>query len=88
MSLDIFYGINFKIFSHHQTHFEQYGTLDGIVKINDKDYKIRTSGLRDRTIGAKRDWNDFHRYVIHYIRLDNGNAITVGIISMPVMFSR
>lgn len=62
--------------------------MEGVVKINGKSYSIKTSGLRDRTIGAKRDWNDFHRYVIHWIQLDNGNAITIGIISMPVMFTR
>lgn len=75
-------------FSHHQTHFEQYGSMDGVAKIDGKIYSIQTSGVRDRTIGALRDWNDFHRYVIHYIRLDNGNALTVGIISVPIMFNR
>lgn len=58
------------------------------MKIDETEYKIKTSGLRDRTIGANRDWNDFKRYVIHWIRLDNGNAITIGIISVPVMFTR
>lgn len=76
------------MFSHHQSHFEQYGTIEGSVKINGKDYTLRTIGLRDHTIGVKRDWNDFHRYVIHCIYLENGNAITVGIISMPVLFTR
>lgn len=74
--------------SHHQTHFEQYGNVEGIVKIDGNQYKISTSGLRDRTIGAKRDWSDFHRYAIHWFRLDNGNAITIGVVSMPVMFTR
>ena len=51
-------------------------------------FRINTSGLRDRTIAAKRDWNDFHRYAIHWVRLANGNAITIGVVSMPVMFTR
>lgn len=74
--------------SHHQIHYEQYGNVEGTVKIDGKEYSIKANGLRDRTIGAKRDWNDFHRYVIHWIHLDNGNAITIGVISVPVMFTR
>lgn len=74
--------------SNHQIHFEQYGRVKGVVKIDGKQYAVETSGLRDRTIGARRDWNDFDRYVIHWISLGNGNAITVGLISAPVMFTR
>ncbi|XP_031628464.1 uncharacterized protein LOC116344172 [Contarinia nasturtii] len=73
---------------HHQTHFEQYGDVDGVAKINGKDYPINTSGLRDRTFGAIRDWNQYHRYAIHMFRLDNGDAITVGVICVPIMFTR
>lgn len=76
------------IYSHHQTHYEQYGNVEGTIKIDQTEYKIKTSGVRDRTIGARRNWSDFRRYVLHYIRLENGNAVTIGVISMPVMFTR
>lgn len=69
-------------------HFEQFGSVEGVVKIDGKEYSINTSGLRDHTVAAKRDWNDIHRYVLHFITLDNGNAITVGVVCMPVMYSR
>lgn len=74
--------------SHHQTHFEQYGTVTGTAIIDGKSFNINTSGLRDHTFGYKRDWNDFHRYVIHWIQLENGDAITLGVICVPIMFSR
>lgn len=74
--------------SHHQTHYEQYGNVDGIVKIDGREFSIKTSGLRDHTVGAKRDWNDFDRYVLHFIRMENGDAISIGVISAPVMFGR
>lgn len=69
-------------------HFEQYGRIDGTVNIDGTAYEINTSGLRDHTIGAKRDWNDFHRYVLHFIQLENGDGISIGVICVPVMFTR
>lgn len=74
--------------SHHQTHFEQYGKVEGFAVIDEKEYEINTFGVRDHSFGYKRDWSDFHRYVIHWIQLENGDAITIGVISAPVMFSR
>lgn len=74
--------------SHHQTHFEQFGYVEGAIKIDGNTYSIHTSGLRDHTVAAKRDWNDIDRYVLHFIHLENGDALTIGTISVPVMFSR
>lgn len=74
--------------SHHQTHFEQYGLVCGTACIEGNVYDIKTSGLRDHTFGLKRDWNQFQRYAIHFIQLENGDAITVGVVCAPIMFSR
>lgn len=74
--------------SHHQTHFEQYGKVRGAVIIDGRFFPINTCGLRDHTFGWKRDWKQFHRYVIHFFQLENGDAITIGVVSVPVMFSR
>lgn len=74
--------------SHHQTHFEQYGIVHGQAHINGVAFTIDTCGFRDHTFGLKRDWKQFHRYVLHFLQLENGDAITIGIVSMPVMFSR
>lgn len=78
----------FLVRSHHQTHLEQFGSLEGVIKIDGKEFTLKTDGVRDHTVGARRDWNDFHRYVLHFIRLSNGNAISLGVISVPVMFTR
>lgn len=69
-------------------HFEQYGSLTGTALIDGNAYEIKTHGLRDHTIGAKRDWSDFHRYVLHFIHMENGDGISIGVICAPVMFTR
>lgn len=74
--------------SNHQSHFEQYGSVDGTVSIDGTVYSISTRGLRDHTIGARRDWNDFERYVLHFIQLENGDGISIGVICAPIMFTR
>lgn len=82
----LFLGIFFR--SYHQHHYEQFGNLEGVVKIEGKQYSLQCSGVRDHTVAAKRDWNEFHNYVFHFIRLSNGNSISVGVICVPVMFRR
>lgn len=44
--------------------------------------------MRDHSIADLRDWKNFHRYAIHFLTLENGDRLTVGIISTPVLFSR
>lgn len=78
----------FSCVSHHQTHFEQYGHLKGYATIDGVEYALATCGLRDHTIGHRRDWREFHRYAIHFFMLENGDGITVGIVSIPVTFTR
>lgn len=85
---NLIYILFFFGLSHHQTHFEQFGNAEGVAKIDGKEYSLKCSGLRDRTFCAKRDWNDFEHYIFYFIQLSNGNAISVGVISMPVLFRR
>ncbi|XP_058455646.1 uncharacterized protein LOC131432976 [Malaya genurostris] len=73
---------------YHQTHYEQFGTLNGTVQINGIHYPLKLDCMRDHSFGERRDWRNFHRYVMHFIHLENGDRITVGVISMPVTFSR
>lgn len=58
------------------------------ILINEKEFNIHTFGLRDHTFGLKREWRQLERYVLHFIQLDNGDAITIGVLSIPVMFKR
>lgn len=72
----------------HQTHYEQYGDIKGTAIINGTAYPIATPAVRDHSFGEMRDWKLFHRYVMHMFTLDNGDRITVGVISTPVNFSK
>lgn len=56
--------------------------------IDGKEYSLKCNGLRDRTFGPKRDWREFERYVLHFIHLCDGNAISVEVISMTGRFRR
>lgn len=44
--------------------------------------------LRHHSFGLMRDWKNFHRYAMHFINLENGDKISVGIISIPFIYSR
>lgn len=46
------------------------------------------SALRDHSFGFKREWRMFHRYAIHFFSTENGDRFNVGIVSMPICFSR
>ncbi|KAI8740892.1 CAunnamed protein product [Biomphalaria glabrata] len=73
----------------HQTHYEQFGNIQGTVHVTGyDDQNIMIQGVRDHSYGAIRDWKLFHRYVLNYVHLDDGTAICVGAISMPVTLSR
>jgi len=71
----------------HQTHYEQHGDIRGTATIDGKDYQIFTNSMRDHSFADLRDWKNFHRYAMHFLTLDNGDRLTVGIICVPVMFS-
>ncbi|XP_053691690.1 uncharacterized protein LOC128740186 [Sabethes cyaneus] len=72
---------------YHQTHYEHYGFLTGSVHINGAKYELSLDCMRDHSFGEQRNWKHFHRYVMHFIHLENGDRITVGAICMPNTFS-
>lgn len=77
--------------NHHR--YEQYGDLEGVIKIDGKQYSLQSSGLCDINFGKKNDWHQYQNYVLHFIRLSNGNSISVGVasvgvVSVPVLFRR
>ncbi|KAK9695154.1 hypothetical protein QE152_g33049 [Popillia japonica] len=71
----------------HQTHYEQYGNIRGSAIINGVQYPIDVNVLRDHSVGHKREWRNFHRYALHFINVENGDRLTVGVISTPISFS-
>lgn len=76
------------LYSRHQYHIEQFGDLEGAIKIDGREYTIKTDGVRDHTVAVRRDWNEFHQYVLHFLRLSNGKSISICVVSVPIMFTR
>ncbi|PVD27980.1 hypothetical protein C0Q70_10556 [Pomacea canaliculata] len=73
----------------HQTHYEQFGILTGNIEIEGYETRrVELRGVRDHSYGNIRDWKSLHRYGLQYISLEDGSAICVGAISMPVALSR
>ncbi|CAH0555739.1 unnamed protein product [Brassicogethes aeneus] len=73
---------------NHQTHYEQHGQLEGVVTVNGTDYKLDLNTVRDHSFGVKREWRNFHRYGLHFFSAQNGDRFSVGMICMPISFSR
>nr|XP_037872718.1 uncharacterized protein LOC101746561 isoform X2 [Bombyx mori] len=71
----------------HQTHYEQMGVITGIVKVDGKQYELNMPAVRDHSFGPFRDWRTFHRYVYHFIFLDNGDCMAIGSVSQPAILS-
>lgn len=71
----------------HQTHYEQMGLITGIVKVDGKQYELSMPAVRDHSFGPFRDWRTFHRYVYHFIFLDNGDCMAIGSVSQPAILS-
>lgn len=73
---------------NHQTHYEQFGTLKGLVTVDGVEYSLNVDSVRDHSFGDHREWRIFHRYVLHFVALENGDRIHLGRICIPIMFSR
>ncbi|KAK6982171.1 phosphoenolpyruvate synthase, partial [Biomphalaria glabrata] len=71
---------------NHQTHYDQWGELRGRINIEGQERQLTLQSVRDHSFGL-RDWRCFHRYIIHYIYLDTGMSIQVGIFSQPNLMS-
>ncbi|XP_060065113.1 putative phosphoenolpyruvate synthase [Ylistrum balloti] len=69
--------------SKHQTHYEQWGEMTGPLQVEGyDDIQLRLNTVRDHSFGV-RDWRMFHRYAIHFIRLESGVTAQVGVVSLP-----
>ncbi|GLH10235.1 Uncharacterized protein GBIM_15186 [Gryllus bimaculatus] len=72
----------------HQTHYEQHGDAHIQLHLQEKLYKVKVNGVRDHSYAEKREWKLFHRYALHFITLESGVRISVGIVCMPLAFTR
>ncbi|CAB3224093.1 unnamed protein product [Arctia plantaginis] len=71
----------------HQTHYEQMGYIKGTVTIDGKDTTVNMPCVRDHSFGKFRNWRTFHRYVYHFIFLENGDSMAIGTICQPSILS-
>jgi hypothetical protein len=59
-----------------QTHYEQSGTIEGIVKIGERVFHLEMDGLRDHSFGP-RNWSNWERHYWMSGISDNGISWTV-----------
>ncbi|BFZ19135.1 hypothetical protein BsWGS_22174 [Bradybaena similaris] len=71
---------------NHQSHYEQWGELRGKLRVGDHEEMLYLQCVRDHSFG-ERDWRTFHRYIIHFIYLETGMCIQVGVVSQPCLMS-
>lgn len=71
------------IFSAHQTHYEQMGSLKATLTVNEEQCMLKMDSFRDHSFGHKRDWSLMHRYIFHMLYLSDDTKICVGVISQP-----
>ncbi|XP_075973431.1 uncharacterized protein LOC142974794 [Anticarsia gemmatalis] len=71
----------------HQTHYEQMGFIKGNVTVDGKEHEVNMPCVRDHSFGPFRDWHTFHRYVYHFIFLENGDSMAVGSVCQPSVLS-
>ncbi|CAI4231073.1 unnamed protein product [Auanema sp. JU1783] len=68
----------------HQTHYEQFGFLNGTYIVDGTSYgPIRLTSMRDHTVAKFRRWSDIRRYIMMIYHLEDGTCIHTSVISMP-----
>jgi len=72
----------------HQSHYKQEGCFEGEIVVDGTKYPVRLDGSRDHSYAHKREWSDIHRYALHFITLENGVRMNIGIVCVPLVFSR
>ena len=77
-------------FSLHQSHYEQFGELNGTFVVEDQlgECEVSMRGMRDHTCGDRRDWSEIHRYAMQFASFDDGSYAVVGNVCIPKTFSR
>ena len=67
----------------HQSHYEQFGEVAGLVSVDGQEREVRVSVMRDHTHGSNRDWTLMHRYCLHNFTCQDGTRGFLGVVSQP-----
>ena len=71
----------------HQSHYEQFGEVSGVVTVDGQERSLSVSVMRDHTHGSNRDWRLMHRYCLHNFTCEDGTRGFLGVVSQPGTFS-
>ena len=67
----------------HQSHYEQFGEVSGLVIVDGQERALKVSVMRDHTHGSNRDWTLMHRYCLHNFTCQDGTRGFLGVVSQP-----
>ena len=70
-----------------QEHYEQFGRVEGTVRLDGKVLEMKSKGMRDRAFGM-RDWGYMQRYFSSYFwcgAMDSGDVYNVTMASLPTL---
>ena len=67
----------------HQSHYEQFGEVSGLVSVDGQERDLKVSVMRDHTHGSNRDWTLMHRYCLHNFTCQDGTRGFLGVVSQP-----
>ena len=67
----------------HQSHYEQFGEVTGLVSVDGQERALKVSVMRDHTHGSNRDWTLMHRYCLHNFTCQDGTRGFLGVVSQP-----
>lgn len=71
----------------HQTHYDQWGELGGILKVEGYDQQIlHLKSYRNHSYGLQK-WSSFLRYAINFAYFEDGSTLNSSTISMPETLS-
>ncbi|KAI6226489.1 hypothetical protein M3Y99_01287800 [Aphelenchoides fujianensis] len=72
-----------KLEAKHQIHYEQFGQLSGNLQIDDQNFDVQLTSMRDHTIAPYRRWTDMRRYVMVMFHLKDGTCVNTTVVSIP-----
>ncbi|KAK4876347.1 hypothetical protein RN001_012769 [Aquatica leii] len=88
LALELWSGAYFDILKEfHLMCYGQFSKLKGKVSVDVKEYELKMDSYRDHTVADNFNWATYHRYITHYINVENGDRFVITKLSQPVVTS-